>query len=205
MRGESDLTRLARHEAFWRAWLAAVAASTDPDVVPGENASGLGRFVRGLAAGPVTIDVPPVVPEPGPDGSSRFRREPFGTIDLAEARIPFPVASRPGARPRVRVLDGVGADGLALHAARDVVGAGGQVVVVGNADRFDAAVTRVVYFEEGVAPGAEAIAAALGVTAERRTGPNPDDRVDVSVVAGADLAAAYGLSARPTTTGDDAG
>ena len=157
---------------------------------------------RGL--GP-PIDVPPVVPEPAADGSSQFRREPFATIDLAEARIPFPVASRPGARPRVRVLDGVGADGLSLHAARDVVAAGGQVVVIGNADRFDATETRVVYFEEHVAPAAEAIAAALSVRAERLTGPNPDDRVDVSVVAGADLAGAYGLAARTTTTGDDAG
>lgn len=204
-RGESDLTRLVRHEAFWRAWLAAVGGSQDPDVVPGETASGLGRFVRGLASGLYTIDVPPMEAEEAADGSIRFRREPFGTMDLSEARIPFPIAARPGARPRVRVLDGVGADGLSQRAARDVVEAGGQVVVVGNADRFEAATTEVVYFEEGVAPAANAIADAFGVTAERRTGPNPDDRVDVTVVAGEDVALAYGLAARPTTNGDDPG
>lgn len=199
---ESDLTRLARHEVFWRAWLAAVGAAApgDPDVVPGESARGLGRFVRGLAAGPVTVDVPPVAPETRPDGSTAYRRDGYATIDLAESRIPFPVASQPGARVRVRVLDGVGVPGLSLRAARDAVLAGGQVVIVGNADRFDAATTRVVYFEPAVAEAAAAIAEAFGVEAEQHEGPNPDDRVDVAVVAGRDLALTYGRAVPPTST-----
>lgn len=197
--GESDLTRLARHEVLWRAWLAAVASSSDPNVVPGESASGIGRFVRGLATGPVTVDVPPVVPEELADGATVFRRDPFPTMDLSEARIPFPVAARPGARVRVRVLDGAGVPGLSLQAARDAVSAGAQVVLIGNADEFDAAETRVVYFDPGVADAAQAVADAFGVEAVQQDGPNPDDRIDATVVAGRDLVAAYGLS-EPTTT-----
>ena len=106
----------------------------------------------------------------------------------------------------MRVLDGVGADGLALHAARDVVGAGGQVVVVGNADRFDAAVTRVVYFDEGAGTrGRGDRRCAGGHRTSAGPARTPTTGSTSSVVAGADLAAAYGLSARPTTTGDDAG
>lgn len=202
--GESDLTRLARHEEFWRAWLAAIGASADPDAVPGEIASGVGRFLRGLAAGPVTFDVPPVAAEEVGDGSVEYRIDAFGALDLAEERIPFPAAPRPGARPRVRVLDGVGAEDLALRTARDVIGAGGQVVVAGNADRFDATVTRVVYFEPAVADRADAIAVAFGVEAERLDGPNPDDAVDITVVAGSELMSAYGLTTR-LTTGESAG
>jgi len=201
--GESDLTRLARHEALWQAWFAAVGASADPDVVPGETDSGIGRFLRGLAGGPVTVDVPPVEPEAAADGSTVFRLDVLATFDLMEQRIPFPAAPRPGARVRIRVLDGVGADELAVRAGRDVVRAGGQVVVVGNSDRFDPeAATRVVYVEPDVADEAEIIADHLGVVAELIGGPNPDDGVDITVVAGADLLAAYGLTPRATIGGD---
>jgi hypothetical protein len=203
--GESDLTRMARHEAFWRSWIDAVAGSSDPDVVPGERQRGIGRFVRGLAAGAVTIDVPPVTPETTADGTVAFRVEQVATIDLMEERVPFPAGPRLRTRPHVRVLDGVGADGLAVAAARDVVLAGGQVVVVGNSDTFDRdAATRVVYLDPIMAVAATTIADDLGVVAELGGGPDPDDAVDITVVAGSDLLAAYGLVPR-TTNGENPG
>jgi hypothetical protein len=206
---ESDLTRLVRHEAYWMAWLAAIGASDDPGAVPGEQETGIGRFLRGLADGPVGFDVTPVRAERTEDGRTEFRSDPFRAYDATEALIPFPAAAQPGARPRIRVLDGVGADDLAVQAAREVVAAGGQIVVIGNSDRFDAdAATRVVYFEPLVAEDAEEIADALGVTAEQLSGPNPDDGVDITVVAGRELLDAYGLVPRRdggAANGDDPG
>lgn len=194
---ESDLTRLARHEAVWRAWLGAVAASTDPDVVPGERSSGIGRFVRGLAAGPTTYDVPPGVEELSAEFQAVvYTVDPAEAADFTEERVPFPAASRPGGRLRVRVLDGVGADGLTLALAREVVQAGGQVVVVGNGDRFDATETRLVYFDGALTEAVEAMGAELGVTVEQLDGLNPDDGVDATLVAGADRLATYGLAPR---------
>jgi LytR cell envelope-related transcriptional attenuator len=202
--GSSDLARLARHELLWRAWIDAVAASSNPDAVPGEAAAGVGRFVRGLAAGASTIEVIPV----GEDADGTFVVDPVAVADLIEDRVPFPVAAFPGARPRVRVLDGVGAPGLAARVAREAVRAGGQVTVLGNADEFGATTSAIVYYDPAVSPSAEVLADALGTgPPERRTGPNPDDLVDLTVVAGTDLAAAYGLEAAvgPTISGDDAG
>lgn len=205
-RGESDLARMARHEDLWRAWLAAVSASDDPDVVPGEAATGIGRFVRGLAAGPTSFDVIPVTPEEDDDGEEVFDADADDVAALVSERIPFPVGPWPGARPRVRVLDAVGADGLALRVARDTVRAGAQVVVLGNADRFGAEASRVVYFDAGLTRSAEQIGEALAVDrVERLDGPNPNDLVDVTVVVGTDLLEAYGLEERPTAGGDDAG
>ena len=200
---ESDLARLVRHEDIWRAWLASVAASSDPDVVPGERTSGIGRYVRGLAAGAVSFDVVPVTPvEPDDDDrdededdGERFDVDPEAVYALVADRIPFPGAPRPGDRLRVRVLDGVGADGLALRAARDVVRAGGQVAVVGNADRFGADDSRLVYFDRTLSDEVADVAAFLGVDqVQREEGPNPNDLVDLTLVVGSDLAGAYGLS-----------
>jgi len=206
-RRESDLGRLARHEGVWRAWLDRVAASDDPDVVPGERTSGVGRYVRGLAAGSTSFDVIPVsaVPADDDEASETFAADADAVGALVNDRIPFPVAARPGGRPRVRVLDGVGADGLAVAVARDVVRAGGQVVVLGNADRFEARDSRVVYFDAGLAGPAAGIADGLGIDdVGRLEGPNPNDLVDVTVVVGTDLAEAYGLSPR-AAGGEDAG
>jgi LytR cell envelope-related transcriptional attenuator len=189
----------------WRTWIAAIAASTDADVVPGERTSGIGRFLGGVAAGAVTYDVPPLLEAPRPDGSMTFVADAQATFDLFEERVPFPAAARIGGRVRVSVLDGVGAEGLAAAAGRDVVRAGGQVVVVGNADRFDSVGTRVVYFDGALADRVEAFAEQLGVEAELSTDPNPDDRIDAIVVVGSEAAAAYGLPLRSTTNGDDAG
>jgi hypothetical protein len=197
--GESDLARLVRHEDVWRAWLAAVAASSDPDVVPGERSSGIGRYVRGLAAGAVTFDVVPVTPVEDEEGDEdeveRFEVDPDAAYVLVADRIPFPVAARPGDRLRVRVLDGVGTDGLALRAAREVVRAGGQVTVIGNADRFDATVSRLVYFDASLADEVDDVASSLGIDeVQREDGPNPNDLVDLTLVVGDDLAGAYGLA-----------
>ena len=204
--GESDLARLARHEDIWRSWLAAVAASTDPDVVPGERSSGMGRYVRGLAAGAVSFDTIPVdaiePPEDDDDDDDdedevpeEFEANEDAVHALVADRIPFPVAPRPGERLRVRVLDGVGVDGLALRAARDIVRAGGQVTVIGNADRFDAETSRFVYFDANLTAEVQEVAEGFGIDdIQRNDGPNPNDLVDLTVVVGRDVAAAYGLS-----------
>ena len=187
--GESDLARLVRNEDVWRSWLGAVAASSDPDVVPGERTTGMGRFVRGLAAGPVSFDTVPVT-----EDDDEFDADEDAVFALVADRIPFPVASRPGERLRVRVLDGVGVDGLALRAARDIVRAGGQVTVIGNADRFDAETSRFVYFDANLANEVEEVAEGFGIDeVQRNDGPNPNDLVDLTVVVGRDVAAAYGL------------
>jgi hypothetical protein len=202
---ESDLARMARQEDVWRAWLAAVAASTNPDVVPGERSAGIGRYLRGLAAGEATIDLLPVDPSTDPaTGEERFTPDDDAIESLIDERVPFPVGSHPGARAHVRVLDGVGADGLALRAAGIAVTGGAQIVVVGNADRFGIETSSISYFDGGFADDAAAIGEALGIDdVHREEGPNPNDLVDVTVVVGKDLAAAYGLTAR--TGGANAG
>lgn len=213
---ESDLVRLTRHDVFWRAWLAAVAVSADPGVVPGEATGGIARYVRGLAAGPVTARVVPVVPFPSADGGDgavadeadpdaaadgegaavaveRFEVDLVALRALANELIPFPGAAAPGARVRVRVLDGVGEPGLALAAARAAVrGIGAEVTVIGNADRFGATRSRVLWVDDPTEAAARRLADALGVTDVARVdGPNPFDDIDVTLVVGADLAAAY--------------
>jgi hypothetical protein len=202
--GESQLTRLSRHDAFWRAWLVAIAASSSPEAVPGESATGIGRFLRGLAAGPATVAVPDLEAAETADGGAALLGSTAVLADFAEAHIPFPASPEPGVRTVVRVLDGVGADGLATQAARAVVQAGDQVAIIGNAERFEPdAPTRVVYVDAEAAEAAGALAEVLGVEAERIESTGADPVYDVTVVVGADLLRAYGLTPRDTVPASD--
>jgi hypothetical protein len=180
---ESDLNRMVRHQLLWEAWIAGVARSQAPDPVPGERDAGLGRFVRGLAAGPVQVATLPVTEQDG----DRFVPD-FGAAQrLVGSMVPFPVAAEPGGRTRVRLLDGTGAPDVALAAAPLVVPAGAQIVLAGNDTSFGRAVTEVRYHHEDLRPAAEQLLAALG-TGVAVADPRPTDTVDVTIVVGSDLA-----------------
>lgn len=183
--GESDLARLYRQQLLFDAWLEAVGASTDPGAVPGEGDAGLGRFVRGLAAGPHTVATLPVVESPTLDGT-RIDVDTDAAATLMTTLVPFPTSSHPGARPRVRVLDGAGMPRHVLETAPLVVAAGAEIVVIGNADRFTYDTTEIRYHDAVQRTGAEAIRASLGagrVVAD----PRPTDAFDVTIVLGPDV------------------
>jgi hypothetical protein len=182
---ESDLNRMVRHQLLWEAWIAGVAGSQAPDPVPGERDAGLGRFVRGLAAGPLQVATLPVAEQAG----DRFVPDFAAAQRLVGSMVPFPVAAEPGGRTRVRLLDGTGDPDAALAAAPLVVPAGGQIVLAGNDTSFGRTVTEVRYHHEDLRPAAEQLLGALG-TGVAVADPRPTDTVDVTIVVGSDLAGA---------------
>ncbi len=189
--GDHASTRLARHVSFWQAWLATIAASTDPGIVPGEIDTGIGRFLRGLATST------PVVAHA--EGSHRQLESgaPATDVDLESLRatvaqmIPFPLPVAPGARPRVRLLDGVGGLDLAALYSPSLVSEGAQIVIIGNASSLDVERTEVIYHAEAFDSHAQRFSEALGganVTFE----PIQDVVLDVTVIIGADHSLALG-------------
>jgi hypothetical protein len=175
--------RLVRHQLLWKAWIGAVSASDLDDPVPGERDAGLGRFVRGLAAGPVrAASLPAARVDAG-----GFVVDPVAAAELVGRLVPFPVGAEPGGRTRVRLLSGTGDPDLALAAAPLVVPAGAQIVLAGNASSPDQAVTEVRYHDAALAPAAERLVGALG-TGTAVLDPKPTDTYDVTIVLGDDLA-----------------
>jgi hypothetical protein len=183
--GESDMARLYRQQLFFEAWASAVAASSDPAAVPGEVDSGIGRFVRGLAAGPRRLTTLPVVETPDGEGT-RTDVEPDAVNELISELVPFPTASRPGGRVRVRLLDGTGEADHLLRAAPLIVPADSEIVVVGNADAFDYETTEIRYHHPTFEPAAGAIRDALGA-GRVVDDPRQTDAFDVTIVLGPDV------------------
>lgn len=185
--GESDLARLFRHRTFWTAWLDAVAASGDPSAVPGELESGVGRFVRALAAGQRVVETLPVEPTTveGFDDEPTFLPETEEIAALVAELVPLPRSPAFGVRPRVRVLNGTTELDEARAVALDLPPVGVEVVAVGNARTLDEETTSIAYVNPSHEEAAQDIRDLLGV-GEVFVDPRPSDVVDITVTLGAD-------------------
>lgn len=177
----NDLSRLARHQAFWDAWLARLAKQ--PSAVPAQPQS-LHRALAALAAGQVRTRVVPVTAlgTTGDDGE-------LYKVDGPELRrmveTAFPPGARAGDRPRVQILNGTGAIGLAQR-VQDRLGAGVEVRLTGNASSFDFPQTKIVFYDKAKQVMAERVRKQLGV-GTLVFSRNPIDVVDVTVVVGKDF------------------
>ncbi len=184
--GEGDLSRMFRQELFWRAWIEAVRASGDEGAVPGEVDIGIGRFVRALAAGPSQVATLPVRESVGFDGDTRLAIVADAADDLLSALVPFPSASSPGSRTRVRLLTGVGDAEQVTRVAPVLVRSQSQIVVAGNADRFDYEQSVIRYHAPEGRAAAERLRDALNA-GQVVEDVRPTDAFDVTIVLGDDL------------------
>ncbi|MBK9181056.1 MAG: LytR C-terminal domain-containing protein [Acidimicrobiales bacterium] len=194
---ETELARLTRHEAFWRAWLdqqAATTAGTDGTVVsttlpvadePGTQLD-LPTFVQDLAAGPVLfVTLPVLVPEaPSADGLDRY--EPDTTpirLLMAEISPGAVVASTGGAR--VRIVNPTGDPEVLSRLAGQLVFLGVNLIIVGDSADPAPPQTQVVYYGDNL-PAAEVLAELLG-TGEIAKSDELLEGLDVTIVVGTDL------------------
>lgn len=200
--GESDLNRIERQQTFWNAWLPAVANAGE-DALPGEVDTGIGRFVRGIARGEGSAAALPVIRVDGDGGSGpgsgtgatgddavRFRVDRGRVGDFVSQTVPYPTAAAAGDRIRVRLLNGTTDADLIARAARELVAAGAEIVIAGNASSFDVEETRLVPADDAAL--AESLRTNLGGgrVAEAPSGQDGqaggEDEIDVTVILGQD-------------------
>jgi len=188
---ESELAQLIRKQAVWSAWLSAIKASKSPGAVPGETKSGFGRYLLGLSKGAADITTLPVRAQaPGAINES-YVTEPATVQALITRDVPLPTPAKMGDRVRVRLLSGTGPIGSPNTVAGEIVAAGGQITIIGNADRFDYTTTQIIYNGDQFAAAAQKLRDALGI-GEVSSSPTPNDIEDVTVILGQDATARYG-------------
>lgn len=176
----TDLSRMARHQAFWDAWLAKVK---DGKAVPDQPPT-LAVLLRGMAAGPVRTRSLPVDPlGTGADGQL-YQVDRVGLAELRTTLSPNGHAEA-NARPVVQILNGTGAVQLAQRVA-DKLGTAVEVKLTGNAARFDYNETQVVFYDRAKQAEAQRVRDALGV-GKLVFSRNPLDVVDVTIIVGKDF------------------
>ena len=177
----NDLTRLARHQAFWEAWLQRIEG--EPGVAPD---GALGKALRAVAAGQWRVRLLPVKAA-GTLGEGQdiyqVERDELTTV----VRSMFPGARDvAGARPRVQVLNGTGELGLAQRVSEKLIPAGIEVRLTGNANPLGQLQTQVIYYDANKRAMAEKVRDALGTGVLVRN-RNSTDVVDVTVIVGKDF------------------
>lgn len=185
--GEPDATRFDRQRDVWEAWLSEIAEAENLLEATLPFDEGLPPYLRAMATGTADITIPPIAP-------LSFDREVAPVYVLAEddaawpgqralETIPLPIASSPGARPIVAVLDGTGDASNRAAALPAVVAAGAEVTIIGNAFEFGVERTVVAYHLEENAAMAADLASTLGVDVVFEE--NPNEVVDLTVTIGA--------------------
>src|SRR3954451_2339994 len=183
---ESDINRLARQQVVWQAWLDAIKSSPNPNVIPGERTEGLGHYLAGFVTGNVRFATLPVTAAEGSNGEETFTTDPATLQPLVSTIVPLPLPANPGDRMRVRLLSGVGPLDVKAMLGTHLVPVNGQVVIVGNADRFDYANSQIVYYDDAFADDANRLQQSLGLAevVERATAT---DTEDLTLIIGRDL------------------
>jgi hypothetical protein len=199
--GESDLNRMARHEAVWSAWIEQLAASGEAEAVPGESTAGISKFAEALAGGPVTVETLPVNTLPG--APPTFRIDTAEVNKLITDTVASPTAAVPGSRFTVRMLNGVAADAIPADLVRQIVSRGGSVTVLGNGPQFDTEKTEIVYANPAKKDLATLVAKSLGATGKVRLDREAPDTVDLTIVLGKDVLGDATGSGTPGATTPD--
>jgi hypothetical protein len=196
--GEDDLARMSRQQQFWEAWLAEVQDG-GRSALPGEVGSGIGRFVEVIAGDDGVVVALPVIRVDAADADEAdvFRADATRLDPFVAGAIPYPRAPEPGARIRVRLLNGSGDPALLTRAARSLVAAGAEVVVVGNPDPLEQPETLLVPAAPESEPLADWLRAVIdGGTVElvpaESTAGAAGDEIDVTVILGQDAEDIFG-------------
>ncbi|MFT7647397.1 MAG: hypothetical protein ACI8Y4_002145 [Candidatus Poriferisodalaceae bacterium] len=181
---ESDLDRLVRHQAFWKALLAAradVAESVD------EPEADIDAFLDTTAvnAERLTYRILPVETMGGSQELYGVDREALADL---QSRLAPGVTNGAQSRTTVQLLNGVGIPGLAEPVTALVLAADVTVELTGNALQFGHETTQIVYYRDDQVEAALRIRDRLGV-GEVVKQRDPIDVVDVTIVIGADLVA----------------
>ncbi|HKY68959.1 MAG TPA: LCP family protein, partial [Acidimicrobiales bacterium] len=192
--GEPDLARLERQQQFWNAWLPMVREAGDA-AMPGEVETGVGRYVRTIAAGEGVAVELPVAGDGTPDGVV-YQVDGGRLGAFVSGAIPFPTAPEPGTRTRVRLLNGTDDESLTTEAARELVAAGAEISVVGNADTLSEPETLFIHRGGRATDAATWLSTVIGggrleVVAPGQPGAG-DDEIDVTVILGQDAGEIFG-------------
>lgn len=185
--GETVVNQALRQQAALTALFEALKGKDLSGVAEAETGqdTSAGAVLSDLLAGDVRMDQLPVREQTVP--GTLFKESVPDDQQLpgfVSRTIPAPIAAFPGQRARTRLLNGTTDAAATAPVTPDIVAAGGTVVLLGNAESFDVATSRVEYTAKAAAPAAQAIAAKLGLTATEVKGA--DAGVDVTVVVGRD-------------------
>ena len=185
---EFDANRTQRQLQLWRRWLSEIDGAEDPIAVTTPFEDGLPPYLRSLGTGTADLSVLAVRAVPFDENAAPiYVLDEAGLAalhDKATEMVPLPIASHPGARPTVRLLDGTGNAELRDRTLPVLVEAGAEITIIGNAASFGVTDTVVAYHVMEQQEAAGVLAEAIGATVTFVE--DPEQPTDLTVIVGSD-------------------
>jgi len=179
----SELDRLVTVQDVLDAWMARLGDERAAAATVAKRPE-LGVLVDAGASAPHRTDTLPVE-SIATGGGERFEVRRDALARYVNGAFANALLAPAGERPRVEILNGTGAVGVAQGAAAKVVPAGGEVTLTGNVPGFGVATTQVVYYRDAQRADAQRLLG-CGVLKKATTAIGV---VDVTVIVGADCPA----------------
>jgi len=182
----NELDRLVTVGAVVRGWLERLR---DPRIARATTRlePALAPLVATAGAADRRIDTLPVE-SIATGGGERFNVRLQDLIAAVRDAFPQALLGRNGVRPRVEILNGTGALGVAQAVADKAVPAGGRVTLTDNYPGFGITKTQVVYYDDAHREAAERILDAMGCGSLRKAGQDVTF-ADVTILVGSDCPA----------------
>jgi hypothetical protein len=182
----SELDRLVTTQAVLDGWMARLQVPEIARATVAEHPQlqALVDAARANARQATTLPVDPV----GTGGPERFEVRRADLQQTVRGAFRGALLGPGGRRPRVEVLNGTGAVGVAQATAAAVVPAGGEVTLSGNVPGFGLDQTQVVYYDASRKAAAQRLLDALGCGVLKRS-DGGFAVVDVTILVGADCPA----------------
>ena len=181
---EFDANRTQRQLAFWEAWLSAVNRLATSGTYINETAAdgSLAAYLISLGTGRRNIEVLPLQVQVTNDTAIYVQTPEQKQALAVREMVPLPLAPYLGARPRVALLDGSGNSEQRDSLLPELIDAGAEVTVIGNALEFGVTETTVAYHLPAQESAAQALATAIGASPIFVEDPN--SVVDITVTVG---------------------
>jgi hypothetical protein len=186
---EASIGLARRQQEIWRSWISRTASSVEqPGIFSLDE--GFIDLIGDLATGEVSYrNIAAAAAPADATEDTTYIADQQQVLDLVSQVVPFPTPAEPGDRPSVMLLDGTGGVYDQLPVLSAVVRSGGQVAILGNAERFDLPATEVQVHDPAAAEIAAALAERLGAGAPVEA-PLTEATVSITVIVGADRAPA---------------
>lgn len=188
---DDGFARLLAAHAVLEGWLGSLDGDDEVETAASKVATvaeGSDRVVRDvlgrLAGGDARFDTLTVETVAAAPGEQRFTLASTAADEAADWLPGLRQASGP--RPRVEILNGTGAPGLAFRVAERIVPEGFQIVLTGNAKNFDHEETVIVVHDRSRKESAERLAEVMGVGVLRAP-RQAVSVVDISILVGQDF------------------
>ena len=178
---ESSYNKWLRHKNFWESWLSSLATDETETLENEWRERELSRIFRGISFGNLimqNLNLHEVH-----DSSKHLRLEEDFLSALLLEVIPFPIAPYENGRAKVKLLDGIGGIDMVNTFVPELVSAGAEIKLIGNAQQFGVRETLITYYDEAYLNFAEAFSEAIaGSSIEFE--PLSESPVDVTVLIG---------------------